>query len=110
MKNNWIWFVLLMFLVSKAGIAVAQESSSAHIIGIGNTNILDTYISQEKYKGTGLTYLYIHEGKKPGKHWQNTIEHEADFSKTKDRKSMIVSRIFFIPFALFDKILPDVII
>ena len=85
MKNKWIWFVFLMFLASKAGTAVAQESSSAHSIGIGGTNILDTYISQEKYKGTGLTYLYIRERTKPGKHWSNVIEHELDLSKADDR-------------------------
>lgn len=64
---------------------LAQESTTAHIIGIGNTNILDTYISQEKYKGIGLSYLHIRERVKPEKHWNNVIEHEIDISNADDR-------------------------
>lgn len=65
--------------------AAAQESTSAHLLGIGGTNILDTYLSQEKYSGTGLTYLYIRERAKPEKRWNSTIEHELNLSTAKDR-------------------------
>ena len=64
--------------------AIGADAQS-HMIGFGPSRILDTYISQEKFSGVGFTYLYIREGKKPEKHWQNTIEHEIDLSKTKDR-------------------------
>ena len=63
----------------------AQESTATHLFGIGSTSILDTYISQEKFSGTGLTYLYIREREKPDKHWGNIIEHEINLSNTKDR-------------------------
>ena len=63
--------------------AVAQETS--HLIGLGSSNILDTYLSQEKYTGTGLTYLHIRERMKPEKHWGNIFEHEASFAIGKDR-------------------------
>ena len=63
----------------------AQESTATHLFGIGSTSILDTYISQEKFFGTGLTYLYISEREKPDKHWGNIIEHEINLSNTKDR-------------------------
>ena len=65
--------------------AAAQEARNTHLLGIGGTNILDTYISQEKFKGDGFTYLYIREDAKPEKHWSSVIEHELDFSTTKDR-------------------------
>ena len=65
--------------------AAAQEATSAHLLGIGGTNILDTYISQEKYSGTGLTYLYLRERVKPEKHWGNVIEHELDLANAHDR-------------------------
>lgn len=66
--------------------ASAQEGTrSVHLLGVGNTNILDTYLSQEKYKGDGFTYLYIREGATPEKRWNNVIEHELDFSTTEDR-------------------------
>lgn len=60
-------------------------AAQSHMIGIGPSRILDTYISQEKFSGVGITYLYIRAGKKPNKRWQNNIEHEVDLSKTRDR-------------------------
>ena len=77
MRNSLL--IIIAFILP---LPVAAQS---HMIGFGPSRILDTYISQEKYAGVGLTYLYIREGKKPEKHWQNTIEHEIDLSKTKDR-------------------------
>ena len=64
-------------------------NAQSHMIGFGPSRILDTYISQEKFSGVGFTYLYIYDGRKPGKHWQNTIEHEVDLSKSKDRSGNI---------------------
>ena len=74
---------ILGFLAPLA--AAAQETTATHHLGIGGTNILDTYISQEKYKGTGLTYLYMRERVRPEKQWNNVIEHEIDLSRVKDR-------------------------
>jgi len=78
-------FAGLVILVLIAIRVAAQESTSSHLLGIGNTNILDTYLSQEKYKGSGFTYLYLREATNPEKHWSNVIEHELDFSTTEDR-------------------------
>ena len=74
---------LLLIAMLAAQTAAAQES--AHILGIGSSNVLDTYLSQEKYNGTGLTYLYIRERVKPEKHWGTIVEHEMSFSVGKDR-------------------------
>ena len=81
MKNRLL--ILLLSLIPQWG--AAQESTSANIIGVGNSRVLDTYINQEKFSGFGLTYLYIKERAKPEKRWNNVIEHEIDFSSTKDR-------------------------
>ena len=69
--------------------AVAQEAESTHLLGIGGTNILDTYLSQEKFSGTGLTYLYLRERAKPEKRWSTVIEHEIGLSDAKDRARSI---------------------
>ena len=79
--NPLILSALLLFALP----ASAQESTSANLFGIGATSILDTYISQEKFSGTGLTYLYIREREKPEKQWGNIIEHEINLSATEDR-------------------------
>ena len=75
----------LLSLLLLCALAASAQSRRSHMIGYGPTRILDTYISQEKFSGGGFTYLYIYEGQKPEKRWQNTIEHELDLSKSKDR-------------------------
>lgn len=81
MKNK----LLILFLSLIPLGAVAQESTSANIIGVGSSRILDTYINQEKYSGLGFTYLYIKERAKTDRRWNSIIEHEIDLSTTKDR-------------------------
>ena len=81
MKNK----LLMLFLTLVPLCAVAQESTSANIIGVGSSKILDTYINQEKYSGIGFTYLYIKERAREDRKWNSVIEHELDLSSTKDR-------------------------
>ena len=64
-------------------------TAQSHLIGLGPSNLLDTYLSQEKFKGTGFTYLYIREATTPRKHWHNIIEHEIDLAKANDRSGSI---------------------
>lgn len=75
---------LLILLVTALPIS-AQDATTAHLLGYGSTNILDTYISQEKYRGSGFTYLYTHERVRPEKPRNTLIEHEIDLSTAKDR-------------------------
>ena len=55
------------------------------MVGVGVTNILDTYLSQEHFKGLGVSFLSTVERKRPAKHWSTLIEHEANLSSVKDR-------------------------
>ena len=68
-------------------IAAAQAQTSTHMVGIGPTKLLDTYLTPEKFSGTGFTYLYIKDYAPADslRRWTTTIEHELDFSSTKDR-------------------------
>ena len=75
----------IICLVFAAVAAKAQTSS--HMLGLGPSNVLDTYLTPEKFRGTGYTYLYIRDNAPADtlRRWTSTIEHEIDFSKTKDR-------------------------
>lgn len=63
----------------------AQETVSTLFLGVGSSHVLDTYITQEKFSGTGLTLLNIREREKPERRWNNIIEHEIDLSSVEDR-------------------------
>lgn len=66
---------------------VAKAQTSTHMFGIGSTHLLDTYLTPEKFSGTGFTFLYIRDNTPNDtiKKWSTTIEHEFNFSSTKDR-------------------------
>ncbi|MBE6267228.1 MAG: DUF3316 domain-containing protein [Prevotella ruminicola] len=76
---------ILLCLAFAATTAKAQTTT--HMLGIGQSKILDTYLTQEHFSGTGYTYLYIKDTAPTDtlRRWTTTIEHEVDFSKTKDR-------------------------
>ena len=74
---------LVTVLLAAVLTSAAQETS--HMIGLGSTHILDTYLSQEHFSGSGFTYLYIHERAKPERHWGTLLEHELDIANTEDR-------------------------
>ena len=65
----------------------AKAQTTTHMLGIGQSKILDTYLTPEHFSGTGYTYLYIKDTTPTDtlRRWTTTIEHEVDFSKTKDR-------------------------
>ena len=57
----------------------------SHMLGIGGTKVLDTYLSQEHFSGAGLTFLATVERQRPGCRWSTVMEHEANVSTVKDR-------------------------
>ena len=69
----------------------AQPADSTKVItrstmvGFGWSNVLDTYLSQEHFKGPGVSFLNTIERKRNGNQWSTLIEHEANISSVKDR-------------------------
>lgn len=81
--------LLLMLTAS----ATAQTDStrirtSVNMVGFGTTNILDTYLSQEKFTGAGMTFLNITQKERPGKRWTTIMQQEANISFADDRAEL----------------------
>lgn len=86
--------VCLLLAFAVPGGSMAQEadslmsariSTSSLMIGMGPTKMLDTYLSQEHFSGTGLTFLASTERERPGKHWTTLMEHQANVARADDR-------------------------
>lgn len=84
-----------LFAQSSAPYPEAVPHSPAHdslpvitrstMLGIGGTNILDTYLSAEHFKGVGFSFVNTIERQRPDRRWSTLMEHEANLSNTKDR-------------------------
>jgi hypothetical protein len=90
MKTSSKILALLAYLLSLTPSAYAQSDSakvitSSRMIGIGGTNVLDTYLSAEQFKGFGLSFLATVERHRPNKRWSTLMEHEANLSFVHDR-------------------------
>jgi hypothetical protein len=90
MKTSSKILALLACLSSLTLSAHAQSDSakvitSSRMIGIGGTNVLDTYLSAEQFKGVGVSFLATVERKRPQRRWSTLMEHEANLSLVHDR-------------------------
>lgn len=57
----------------------------SNMLGIGISNVLDTYLSAEHFRGPGLSFLSVVERQHPGNSWMTLLEHEANLSSVHDR-------------------------
>ena len=55
------------------------------MIGLGSSNVLDTYLSQEHFTGLGMSFLTTIERRSTDSRWSTLMEHEANISSVKDR-------------------------
>lgn len=65
--------------------ASGRITTAAYMVGAGRTKVLDTYLSQEHFAGPGVTFLASVERQRPGSRWLTAMQHQANFSTTRDR-------------------------
>lgn len=64
---------------------LAAQAQTTYQIGVGATNILDTYLSQEKFTGTSLHFLTTRERQRNGSRWMRLDQSQLHYSTAKDR-------------------------
>lgn len=77
--------MILGALLFVLGLSAQNNITSHYQIGFGRTNILDTYLSPEKFSGTGLTVLSVVERTNPDSRWSTVIQNQVNFALAKDR-------------------------
>ena len=75
------WLMVMGWLLT----AVTVNAQSSYLLGIGRTQVLDTYLSQEKFKGTGISFLQVNEYAKAERRWSTVWQHELNLSVVNDR-------------------------
>ena len=80
---------LVVLMMAAASVYAQTDSTkirtSVNMIGVGTTHILDTYLSQEKFSGIGVTYLNISERQGKDSRWSTVLQQEVSLASTKDR-------------------------
>ena len=75
-----------LFVLAQADtIPDRYEVTNAQMLSFGATEILDTYLSPEKYSGTEVRYISHTTRETPGKLWSRQIIHQANFADVSDR-------------------------
>lgn len=65
----------------------AKIITNARMIAVGATEILDTYISPEKYRGTELRYLSHTTRERSGRAWTHQLVHQGYLSYAENRSA-----------------------
>ena len=84
-----LFFITYSLFISPAGALAQTDIKNTYQIGFGKTEVLDTYLSQEKFKGQGITLMATSERRKPDSRWSTLMEHELYFTSAKDRTETV---------------------
>ncbi len=75
----------LALMAQEADSVRGRMTTTSYMIGFGSTKLLDTYLSQEHFDGSGITFLSTVERQKPASRWSTLMQHQANVSTVKDR-------------------------
>lgn len=93
MKTKRCFLSALLCLLAVSLSAQTQERTGENrryvtqsfLLGVGGTNVLDTYLTPEQFTGTGITLLGINERQRPDSRWSTMMQHQLHISSCKDR-------------------------
>lgn len=90
--NRTIALLAFALVCTTTGAQTGDDSlrvtTVSHMVGIGPSHVLDTYLSAEHFSGQGLSYLFTAERRRPYRQWSTRMEHEVNFSSVSDRSGL----------------------
>lgn len=86
-RRNALFLLLLLTFCGTASPCRAQDKiiNNTRMIGVGGVNILDTYLSQEKYCGTELRYISHTIRERENNQWSRLIVHQGNIAYARNR-------------------------
>jgi hypothetical protein len=76
------WYLTFFFCLLSFSVMKGQTT---YQVGVGATNVLDTYLSQEKFTGTSFTLLTSDEHHRDDSAWMRLKQNQLHLSTAKDR-------------------------
>lgn len=61
------------------------QAQTTYQLGVGYTNILDTYLSQEKFTGSSINFLSTKASARAGSRWMTLSQNQLNMATAKDR-------------------------
>lgn len=80
-----LFSLIILFLFSSVNLAKAQERTVSTQISIGHLNQLDTYLSNEKYRGTEWRFISEVVKDSQKRPFTHVLTHEGAFANTHNR-------------------------
>ncbi len=80
--------LLAAWTAQASSVLPASNTRQSYQLGVGPTQLLDTYLSQEKFRGTGFTFLSTterHDSYGKSDSWHTLIQHQLSLSSVDDR-------------------------
>ena len=72
-------------MMAQADSPPTKEVTHSEMVAIGSADLLDTYLSPEKYKGSEMRYISHTIRDIPGDRWQQQIIHQGSIAMADDR-------------------------
>ena len=82
--NKCLFHILALGLLCSITVQ-GQTTTQSYQVGFGSTNILDTYLSQEKFHGMGITLLTTSERNGSSSRWSTMWQNQLHLSTAEDR-------------------------
>lgn len=78
-------FIIAAVAICYCCLSVSAQKTHSYLLGVGHTDILDTYLSPEKYRGTDFRFVSLLRCDRDSSTWSRLITHEGNLAFADNR-------------------------